>query len=1108
MKKIYTKRILPAILAFAIISGYTIPSSVMAFEAPEADTGSVSGITNAGEWSIYASRTGSTRESSIISDTTDKGTAEVTGGTNIGAQLQFDLSTLTNNSAADGKVVKSAVLRLTPMVSRQGIEQTLYIIDNEFNSTDMKTPVCTFTVPRRSTNDFFADSEITALSSDLITEYPSALAEWQTALDITGEVISSGDVLSVDIEYSSGNTEKTEYATSNIDNNARLNTGKVPLLYNSGITDYSKWVYPQIVLEYSDEEIYKNAQADFIQAYNELNNATVTDDSPLTLSQSVNGSSITLEMYDINPSPIKTDGNSLSINEEYVGNESMALVRLTSECSDGAETARYSRVVSVKADYTRPNTISFDASKNAKGEISVYSGGNQYSSGTAYAKAGDSFYIEGGANTGYTADITVVNDTSGETVEQNPDGSYTMPDANVNIIINYTKKIFGTSRIAALNSASVKSDGNIQGGTASSPNIVIGAGRLTFLKFDLSGYNKDMISNAEISFSGWNTANTKALFYVPNCDWDESTLSKNFCLDGTDMTSISAFSYTEDEKESTVSLLNGEGVSSLIMPDAEDASTAANGILKDYYVGSSGTYKSDVFDVTDAIKSALEQSNDNTFTLLVYSAGGGRDAISVMFAQTITERPSLTITESSANLPDEELITEISTIEELETFANIVNGGNSYSGKTVSLKNDIDLSGKYNSEGSSWTPIGFPDNGTTRQFAGTFEGNGNTISGLYINGNGKTLGLFGTVTGTISNLNVDGEITGSSVIGGIAAWCSGKIADCSSDVDIHAQREAGGITGTLTSGGNITGCDNTGNIVIEDKESYAGGIAAHSMGYIESCINYGSVTNGMNGFRNKLGGIVGYLDTGVIKSCDNYGDVKSEAIYSSYVADTTQNYTGGIAGYSSYGTISDSDNSGTVYNKVDYSGGIAGYLQNGDTVSFCTNTGSVTGADFVGGIAGYIGSSKTESCINNGKVTGSGEAVGGVAGYLSTGIINNCSFDNVINNGLNIVGSNSAGTVTGSDVPDSFDIMYSDNAATVSASEAGVYIVVFAAYNGDGILISTDIESVEFTDAGTQTISPQYFTTDGAETVKVMLWNSISNMIPLCNCYEASSVTK
>lgn len=925
-----------------------MPAAAVGVPAP--DDGTAGGVSNGGEWTIYASRMGSIAgDSGSITDVTDSnGVVEITKG-RYSAALQFDLSTKDKES----QVIKSAKLRLTPMVSKTNLQQTVSVIDSGFTDTAEETPIAQFSIPRVGSDDFNKTAALAEISE--VTEYPDALTQWQTDIDITGEVIGADGTLSLHVKYAGGNENKSEYAACNTANNNRLNGGAIPFLYNGGETDYSKWVYPQIVLTYTDEAEYTAAYSDFIEADAALSAAVITETESVSAPEASNGSVITLEAAD-ESGIVTVDNNTAAYNPNYAGSAKEANVRLT--VTNGS--ASYSKVVSIPVDAEPSYVISFGADKDPMGEMSVTVDGRAYTGGTAYAKEGSVVTIDGGANTGYTAGITVKK--SDESEIELTDNSFIMPAEAVRVSAEYTKPTFGTSRIAAQNSVSIRDNGNLQ-----SPDLVIGANRVTFVKFDLSGYNADIISEADMNFTLTKNAtlNTKAVFNVPNNDWSEENISSSFCIDGTEDTNISSFKYTDAEGgDAAISLLNGEGHAALIIPDTDDASTAANGILKDYYAASTGAQKTNTISMTEAVKAALRNSGDGIVTFMIYSAGGGNDVYSVNGAPGLASRPSLTITESSEFLPDDELITEIKTAEDLETFAEIVNGGNSYAGKTVTLANDIDLSESYGGEaGKSWTPIGADNEGGLKSFAGMFDGQEHTISGLYIDdSDGMVLGLFGDVSGTVKDLTVTGEINGSSVIGGIAASCDGTITNCSSNVTINAQREAGGIVGTLANEGVISQCENTGDITVSNKETYAGGIAGHNIeGTIKDCSNSGKIENGMDGFRNRLGGIVGFLDNGTIENSTNTGEVISNATEASYTGDTTQNYVGGIVGYSSYGSVVSCTNNGRVYNAVPYAGGVAGYLMRGS--------------------------------------------------------LQNCSYDEELNSGLEIAGYNEGGTITSGEEP-------------------------------------------------------------------------------------------
>ncbi len=115
-------------------------------------------------------------------------------------------------------------------------------------------------------------------------------------------------------------------------------------------------------------------------------------------------------------------------------------------------------------------------------------------------------------------------------------------------------------------------------------------------------------------------------------------------------------------------------------------------------------------------------------------------------------------------------ILHVGTLEELVTFAHNVNSGYDYANKTVKLTADIDLNNE------EWTPIG---NRSSEPFSGSFDGQGYTISNLYINkeiGNiaaSNRQGLFGTIVPsgatyfqnlTLHNANVQGGYHVGAVI--------------------------------------------------------------------------------------------------------------------------------------------------------------------------------------------------------------------------------------------------------------------------------------------------------------------------------------------------------
>ena len=273
----------------------------------------------------------------------------------------------------------------------------------------------------------------------------------------------------------------------------------------------------------------------------------------------------------------------------------------------------------------------------------------------------------------------------------------------------------------------------------------------------------------------------------------------------------------------------------------------------------------------------------------------------------------------------------IATADDLVTFRTAVNtkansGTNKFYAK---LTANIDLS-----EQDNWTPIGLS---SSKVFAGEFDGNGHTISGLTIKAaTTQYQGLFGYVkNGTIKDLTVGGSVkTSSNNAAGIVGYgYPVTIENCTNEVAVTstAKGNIGGVVGVAGSGSSLKNCKN--KAAIKGCGDYVGGIAASGS----------SVT---------------------IEKCLNSGDIVNTGKPMSY------NYcTGGITGgVTSNSTITLCGNTGTVSSTLKRAGGIVGSL-NG-TVTKCFNTGDITGIFALGGIVGSINAkgAKVENCYNLGDV--------------------------------------------------------------------------------------------------------------------------------------------
>ena len=259
----------------------------------------------------------------------------------------------------------------------------------------------------------------------------------------------------------------------------------------------------------------------------------------------------------------------------------------------------------------------------------------------------------------------------------------------------------------------------------------------------------------------------------------------------------------------------------------------------------------------------------------------------------------------------------ITTAEQLAGLAQLVNGGNGMSGKTITLGNDIMLNNTANwqnwattAPANTWTAIGT----SSYSFLGTFDGAGHVVNGVYINTTSDYQGLFGYSSGPIKNLGVVASyVKGGQYVGGLAGG-----------------NYIGRITNSYSTG-NVTGTSNVGGLV---------GTTNNSNSYIGNSYSTGNVTGTSN-----VGGLVGYIEWGEIGSSYSTGNV------------TGTSNVGGLVGYNGRGQIGSSYSTGNVSGTGSYVGGLVG--RNGELVgssgriTYSYAAGKVTGTgSYVGGLVG------------------------------------------------------------------------------------------------------------------------------------------------------------
>ena len=260
----------------------------------------------------------------------------------------------------------------------------------------------------------------------------------------------------------------------------------------------------------------------------------------------------------------------------------------------------------------------------------------------------------------------------------------------------------------------------------------------------------------------------------------------------------------------------------------------------------------------------------------------------------------------------------IETVEDLLALAENCRLDTWSRDKRVILQADLDL------QDAEFEPIA--------SFGGIFEGNGYTISGLYITEAAPLAGLFAGIqeSGVVQDLHVCGTILQdgtAEAVGGITAENYGQITGCSFSGTIAGTENTGGIAGINAETGQITDCTAGGAL---SGESMTGGIAGANLGLISGCSN----TAGVN------------IESG--DEAISLADLDLSTDLTGTISDT-----GGITGYNS-GYVLDCENSAAVgYPHVGYNvGGIAG--RSCGCLLACTNTGAIQGRKDVGGIIGQI----------------------------------------------------------------------------------------------------------------------------------------------------------
>ena len=231
----------------------------------------------------------------------------------------------------------------------------------------------------------------------------------------------------------------------------------------------------------------------------------------------------------------------------------------------------------------------------------------------------------------------------------------------------------------------------------------------------------------------------------------------------------------------------------------------------------------------------------------------------------------------------------ISNAEQLRAFAGSLNERIDYSGKTIALSADIDVSD------AAWSPIG----GSDYLFNGTFEGNNYVIRGMHLGSSEENyvlssdelyIGLFGLLgeNARVQNLGIEDvafyiKNDASAYVGTLAGYNNGAIIDsCYATGSVSADAGkgnnfAGGLVSYMYKGAVINSyTDVSVSCITTDGIAEAGGIAAlNNRGLVANCYtlgnSYGSADRAKEGMAC-VAGIVA-VEAGTQVNCAAYGNI-------------------------------------------------------------------------------------------------------------------------------------------------------------------------------------------------------------------------------------------
>lgn len=329
-------------------------------------------------------------------------------------------------------------------------------------------------------------------------------------------------------------------------------------------------------------------------------------------------------------------------------------------------------------------------------------------------------------------------------------------------------------------------------------------------------------------------------------------------------------------------------------------------------------------------------------------------------------------------------------VEDLIMFAQDVNSGINYKGKTIAQLRTIDFlndSNYYNPNDTSFGDLNnTPDDSNTiknemrmgsgfigigssvnddniQGFSGKYDGRNNEVSSIHINSKveAKRCGFFNYIDGaTVENLRVSGKMYTQGDSGGIIAGAKNTciIKNCHNEINITATESGYSISGVLgvamkNSNMTILDCSNSGTITSSSSATGIIGFVWQSTVEIARCYNSGEI-------RSTGAASAWAAAAGLIARDNAAGDITISKCYNSGTIRGARN-TGGIIGMTQGKLLLiDSYNIGQVIGTENYTGGLIGWQNSivSTTIGNCYSAGKITGIESTKG--GIIGLRKSD----------------------------------------------------------------------------------------------------------------------------------------------------